>query len=221
MKLFSSSKSQTHPLPPRRRDPRRRNLTLSGSAIVVGESVIDESASFVDESVVGGRPADEFLGLEPEGDLLGRRLGRVRPVDDIAPEIDAEVAANGTGKRLLRIRLPHHLTTGQGGVLALPNHRDNRSGGDEVDQLGVKRLVLQVDVMLADELFGSLHELHGDELESSLFESLDDVADESALNAVRLHHDESAVGIRHGEGGGGGGGNNSNNNFKQIETTQL
>jgi len=94
MKLFSSSKSQTHPLPPRRRDPRRRNLTLSGSAVVVGESVIDESASFVDESVVGGRPADEFLGLEPEGDLLGCRLGRVRPVDDIAPEIDAEVAAN-------------------------------------------------------------------------------------------------------------------------------
>jgi len=103
MKLFSSSKSQTHPLPPRRRDPRRRNLTLSGSAgsnalfvneSVVGESVIDESTSFVNESVVGGRPADEFLGLEPEGDLLGCRLGRVRPVDDIAPEIDAEVAAN-------------------------------------------------------------------------------------------------------------------------------
>jgi len=40
-----------------------------------GESVNGESASFVDESVIGGRPADEFLGLEPEGDLLGRRLG--------------------------------------------------------------------------------------------------------------------------------------------------
>jgi len=51
--------------------------------------------------------------------------------------------------------------------------------------------------MLLDVLFGSLHEFHGDELEASLFESLDNIADESALNAVGLHHDESAVGIRH------------------------
>jgi len=119
-------------------------------------------------------------------------------VNDVASKIDAEVAADRTGKRLLRISLSHHLTTGQGSVLALPHHRNNRSGGDEVDQLGIKWLVLQVDVMLADVLFGSLHELHGDELEPSLFESLDDVANESTLDAVGLHHDESAVGVRHG-----------------------
>ena len=43
-----------------------------------------------------------------------------------------------------------------------------------------------------------LHELHSDELEAALFESLDDVANESALDSVGLHHDESAVRVRHG-----------------------
>jgi len=97
----------------------------------------------------------------------------------------------------LRICLAHHHTSGLGGVLALPNHGNDGAGGDEIDELVVKRLVLQVDVMLLNMLPRSLHKLHGDELEAPLFESLDDVADESTLDAVRLDHDESAVGVRH------------------------
>ena len=42
-----------------------------------------------------------------------------------------------------------------------------------------------------------LHELHGDEFESLLLESLDDVADEEALDAVGLDHDEGSLGRRH------------------------
>ena len=52
---------------------------------------------------------------------------------------------------------------------------------------------LEINVVLLEMLFGSLHELHGNEFESTLFKSLDDVTDESALNSVRLHHDESAI----------------------------
>ena len=51
---------------------------------------------------------------------------------------------------------------------------------------------LEIDVVLLEMLFGSLHELHSDEFESSLLESFDDVTDESALNSIGLHHDESA-----------------------------
>ena len=42
-------------------------------------------------------------------------------MDDVTPQIDAKVAADGAGKGLLRVRLAHHHTTGFGGVLALPN----------------------------------------------------------------------------------------------------
>ena len=52
--------------------------------------------------------------------------------------------------------------------------------------------------MLFHVFFGRLHKLHGNEFESTLLESFDDVTDESALDSVRLHHDESAVRVRHG-----------------------
>jgi len=118
-------------------------------------------------------------------------------VDDVATEIDAIVAANGTRQRLLRIRLAHHHATSLGRVLAFPHHRNDWSRRDEVDEFVVKGLVLQIDVVLLDMFFRTLHKLHGDEFEASLFESLDDVADESSLDAVGFDHDEGAVRVRH------------------------
>ena len=43
-------------------------------------------------------------------------------------------------------------------------------------------------------LLGRLDQLHGDKLESLLFESLDDFANESSLDAIRLDHDVSLTG---------------------------
>jgi len=119
-------------------------------------------------------------------------------VNDVAPEIDAKVASDGSWQRLLRIRLSHHHATRLSRVLPLPYHGDDGTGRDKVDEFVVERFILQVDVVLLYVLFRSLHELHSDELEAALFESLDDVADESALDSVGLHHDESAVRVRHG-----------------------
>jgi len=161
---------------------------------------IDEKASsrsFVDEAVRSGFPVDQLFGLEPKGDLLLGRLLRVRAVNDVTAQVDAVITTDRAREGLLRVRLAHHHTSSLGGVLALPNHGNDRPRRDEIDEFVVKGLVFQVDVMLLDMLPGSLHELHGDELEASLFESLDDVADESALDAIRLDHDESAVGVRH------------------------
>jgi hypothetical protein len=42
-----------------------------------------------------------------------------------------------------------------------------------------------------------LFELHGDQLVSLLLESFDDLSDQSAMNAVRLDHDEGALGVGH------------------------
>lgn len=119
-------------------------------------------------------------------------------MNDVATEVDAEIASDGSWQRLLGIGLSHHHATSLSRVLAFPNHGDDWSGRDEVDELVVEGLVFQVDVVFFDVLFRSLHEFHGDELEAALFESLDDVADESALDSVGFHHDESAVGVRHG-----------------------
>ena len=45
-------------------------------------------------------------------------------------------------------------------------------------------------------VFSYLHEFHGDALESLLLEPLDDLSDQTALDAVRLDHDESPL-VRH------------------------
>jgi len=119
-------------------------------------------------------------------------------MDDVTSQVDAEIASDGSRQRLLRVRLSHHHTTSLCRILAFPNHGDYWAGRDEVDEFVVKWLVLQVDVVLFNVFFRSLHELHSNELEAALFESLDDVTNKPALNSVRLHHDKSAVGVRHG-----------------------
>jgi len=118
-------------------------------------------------------------------------------MNNIASKIETEVSSDGSGQGLLRVGLSHHHAASLGSVFALPNHGNNGAGRNEADELVVERLASQVDVVLFDVLRGSLHELHGDEFEAALFESLDDVADEAALDAIWLHHDESAVGVRH------------------------
>jgi len=151
--------------------------------------------SLVDESVVGGGPVDELFRFEPESDLLLGGFLRVRAVDDVTTQIQAKVTTDRTRQGGLRIGFSHHHSASFGGILAFPNHRHHGTRGHEVTKTLVKGLVLEINVVLLEMLFGSLHELHGDELEAALLESLDDIADESALNSIRLHHDESAFGV--------------------------
>lgn len=42
-----------------------------------------------------------------------------------------------------------------------------------------------------------MDELEGDDFESAFLKARDDLADESALDAVRLDHDVGALGVRH------------------------
>merc|ERR1711872_574111 len=149
----------------------------------------------VDESVRSGRPVDELFGLKPKRDFFLGRFDGVGSVDDVTAEIETKVTADGTRKRSLGIGFTHHHSASLGSVLAFPNHRHNGARGHEVAKSVVEGLVLEIDVVLLEMLFGSLHELHSDEFESSLLESFDDVTDESALNSIGLHHDESAFRI--------------------------
>lgn len=53
-----------------------------------------------------------------------------------------------------------------------------------LNQTREERLALEVSVVLLEVVLGSVDELHGDELVSSLLESADDLADESSLDLV-------------------------------------
>jgi len=164
-----------------RSDPPPANLVGGGA-----ESLVDKSAA-------GRRPVDEFLRFEPKGDLfLGGFFG-VGTVDDVAAEIETEITADGSRERGLGVSFSHHHSAGLGGILALPNHWHHGTRRHELAKAIVKRFTLEIDVVLLQVLFRTLHELHGDEFESSLLESFDDITNESALNAIGLHHDKSAL----------------------------
>ena len=47
--------------------------------------------------------------------------------------------------------------------------------------------------MVLEKFLGSLHELHGDELESFVLEPFDDLSAETALDSVGLDHDEGSL----------------------------
>lgn len=145
---------------------------------------------------VGGRsPLVELRVLEPQRDLFLGRLDRVGSVADVAADLDAEIATNGAGQRIGRIGFAQHDATSLDRVQSLPDHRDHRTTAHVLDQTGEKRTGGQVGVVLLEQLLVRRRLLQSDQLESLLFESFDDLADQTALDAVRLDHDESALSV--------------------------
>ena len=67
--------------------------------------------------------------------------------------------------------------------------------GHVLDEPGEERLLGEVSVVVLQKLGGGLHELHGHELESFVLKPLDDLPDNSAVDAIRLDHDEGALSI--------------------------
>ena len=51
--------------------------------------------------------------------------------------------------------------------------------------------------MLLQKLLGWLREFHGDKFEAFLLKALDDLAHQSSLNAIRLHHNIGTLRLRH------------------------
>ncbi|GMT02925.1 hypothetical protein PENTCL1PPCAC_25098, partial [Pristionchus entomophagus] len=132
----------------------------------------------------------DLLGLEPVSDLTVGRLDRVRTVADVAANLDGEVSADGSGSGGERVGGSEHDTALLDDVESLPDHGDDGSGDHVVDEGGEEGLLLQIDVVLLKMGLGGGHLLKGDQLVAALLEALDDLADESTVDAVRLDHDE-------------------------------
>ena len=152
---------------------------------------------FVDPAGLTRIPVDEFLVLEPQLDLLLRRLDGVRPVTDVPADLDAKVAPDGARLAVDGVRLAQHDAARLDGVEALPDHGHDGARGHVLDQSREEGLLAEVGVVRLEVLDRGLHELHGHQLEALLLEPLDDVADDAALHAVRLDHDEGPLVVGH------------------------
>ena len=72
-------------------------------------------------------------------------------------------------------------------------HLTSSSPDDVVDQAAEERLRLQVGVVLLGLLLADVLELHRAEVVAARLEAGDDLADEAALDAVGLDHDEGGL----------------------------
>ena len=166
----------------------------------------------------GVRPMDDVAANLILKEWLKDSLNNARGLS----YLDAEVTPDGAGFGVLGVGLSEHDAAGLDHVESLPDHGQDGARCHVLDESGEEGAGRQVGVVvlqvllrglkyskaLAPDVFSHfriliryLHELHGDELESLLFEPLDDVTDEAAVDAVGLDHDEGPLGVGHDEGG--------------------
>ena len=129
------------------------------------------------------------LLAEPKSNLSLGRLDRVRAMADVAADVNAEVAADRARSRGERVRGTEKSTALLDNVLALPNHSDYWTRGHVLDQAGEEGLALEVLVVLFEVVLTGLDQLHGHKLIATILKTLDDLTDQTALDAVRLDHD--------------------------------
>uniref|UniRef100_A0A182Q057 Uncharacterized protein n=1 Tax=Anopheles farauti TaxID=69004 RepID=A0A182Q057_9DIPT len=121
------------------------------------------------------------------GDFLVGRLDRVRAVDDVAANLDAQVTTDGAGLGVGRVGGSQHLAASLHGVQAFPDHRNDRAGAHVM-------VTREPEPPYREErqLFHGTypHELHRDQLEALGLEAFDDFTDEPTLDSIGLDHDE-------------------------------
>jgi len=138
-------------------------------------------------------PGAELGGSEPKGDLSVGGLDGIGAVADVTADIDAVVTTDGAGLGVEGLGSTEHLAAGEDGVVTLPDHSADGAGGHVLDETREESLAGEVSVMLLHVGLSWGAELHGDELEALLLEALEDGANESSLDTVRLDHDEGSL----------------------------
>jgi hypothetical protein len=82
--------------------------------------------------------------------------------------------------------LAHHPPDLRDGLGALPHHREDGAGPEEVLETVKEWLVDVLGVVLAREVVVDPHELPGDQLQAALFEPGDDLHHEAELDAGEI-----------------------------------
>lgn len=149
--------------------------------------------SLIDVALKRAAPRSNLLRLEPEGYLTRCIFEIGRAVDDVPPDVNAEVPAYRPGGRLSRLRDTHHGAGYAHHVSTLPDHSANGATGQELAEPGEERPGSVLFVVLLDKVLRGDKELHGNQLKAPALEAGDYLADKTALDAVWLHHEKGAL----------------------------
>lgn len=134
-------------------------------------------------------PLDLLLGLEPESDLTLGRLRGVRAMAHVSPCHDAVISSDCPWVGVQRICGSQQLPAGYHCCLALPDHPHDWPRLHVLNQMWEEWLLCQILVVLSQQLLGRIDHLESSQMEAFLLEAGDNIAHESTLHTVWLHHD--------------------------------
>ena len=142
---------------------------------------------FVDPRLLARSPGSDAF-REPEGNFLLGRFDGIGSVADVASNFDAVISANGSRSRVTGHGGSKHFASFLYDTGTFPDHGADGSTGHVGNETGEEFLFLEVFVVLFHVFLTRGGQLHGDQLVSLLFETLDDFSNESTLDAIGLDH---------------------------------
>jgi hypothetical protein len=130
------------------------------------------------------RPREQLVVAEEDRDLALGRLGRVRGVDEIAPDGLPVVAADRPRRGFDRIGRAVGRAAGFDGVGTLDHQRHHRRRGDVLDQPGEERLAFVLGVVAPRLFEADLHELEPEDRVAAPLVARQNLAHEAAHERV-------------------------------------
>ena len=127
---------------------------------------------------------------EPHLQFVFGTFGRVGSVANIATKIDGEISTDAPWLGVKWLGLSQHLATLLDDILSFPAHADNGSRRKEGSESTEKGLLLQVGIVGFGHFLGGPDHLESDKLVSTLFESGNDITDQSTLDTIGLDSKE-------------------------------
>src|SRR5918997_6135422 len=140
------------------------------------------------------------LAAEKELQFPRRTLGGVGAVDEVIWETQSQISADGAGGGLGGVRRAHKATGDLDRAFALDPHRDDRGGGDELDQPLEKGFLAVLFVVLLGQLPAHVHEPHLPDVEALVLDAAQDLPDQTPPYTIafyeyeRLFHGNCAAG---------------------------
>src|SRR5919202_761978 len=113
-----------------------------------------------------------------------RALGGVGAVDEVVRHVQGQVAADGSWVCLGGGGRAHGAPDDLDRTFALDPHRDDRGGGDELDQLPEKGLLAMLGVVLLRQFAAHVHEPHLPNVEALVLQAAYDLPYQTPPNAI-------------------------------------
>ncbi len=114
-------------------------------------------------------------------------------MNDVLRQLERKISPDRAGCGIERIGLAHHLADGRHRARALERQRDDRTGGDEVDQLAEERALAVLGVVRLCGGAVELHEAHAAKAEAAALEAADDFGHQRA--AYRIGPEQNERGL--------------------------